>query len=87
MSEQSIGLFTQLEEIDIDFRVAGLPHATVKQAENFRVRELVKKIECHPHREARVIRVMRNNSKTAMFSLSSLLESRSDLLHLRTVLG
>ena len=38
-SEQSIGLFTQREEIDIDFRVSGLPHAIVKQAENFRVRE------------------------------------------------
>ena len=32
-SEQSIGLFTQREEIDIDFRVSGLPHAVVKQAE------------------------------------------------------
>ena len=37
-SEQSIGLFTQREEMDIDFRVSGLPHAVVKQAENFRVR-------------------------------------------------
>ena len=48
-------LFTQLEEIDIDFRdfrVPGLSHAVVKEAENFRVRELVKKIESHPHREA-----------------------------------
>ena len=52
MSGQSIGLFTQREEIDIDFRVAGLPHAVVKQAENFRVREFVKKIESHPFREA-----------------------------------
>ena len=51
-SEQSFGLFTQREEIDIDFRVSGLPHAVVKQEENFRVRELVKKIESHPHREA-----------------------------------
>ena len=50
-SEQPPGLFTQLEETDIDFRVSGLPHAVVKQAENFRVRELVKKIESHPHRE------------------------------------
>ena len=33
---------TQLEEVDIDFRVSGLPHAVVKQAENSRVRELVK---------------------------------------------
>ena len=51
-SEQSIDLFTQGEEIDIDFSVSGLPHAVVKQAENFRVLELVKKIESHPHREA-----------------------------------
>ena len=51
-SEQSIDLFTQRLEIDIDFRVSGLPHAVVKQAENFRVRELVKKIERHPHRQA-----------------------------------
>ena len=29
VSGQSIGLFTQLEEIDIDFRVSGLPHAVV----------------------------------------------------------
>ena len=46
--EQPPGLFTQCEDIDIDFRVSGLPHAVVKQAENFRVRELVKKIESHP---------------------------------------
>ena len=45
-------MFTQREEIDIDFRLSGLPHAVVKQAENFRVREVVKKIESHPHRRA-----------------------------------
>ena len=45
-------MFTQLEEIDNDFRVSGLPHAVVKQAENFRFRDLVKKIESDPHREA-----------------------------------
>ena len=34
VSGQSIGLFTQFEEIDIDIRVSGgLPHAVVKQAE------------------------------------------------------
>ena len=51
-SEQPTGSFTPLEDMDIDFRVSGLPHAVVKQAENLRVRELVKKIESHPHREA-----------------------------------
>ena len=51
-SGQPTDLFTQREEPDIDFRVSGLPHAVVKQAENFSVRELVKKIESHPHRRA-----------------------------------
>ena len=60
-SEQSIGLFTQREEIDIDFRVSRLPHAVVKQAENFRVRELVKKIESHPHREVFQADLQQNN--------------------------
>ena len=63
-SGQSIGLFTQLEEIDIDFRVSGLPHAVVKQAENFRVCELVKKIESHPHREALQADLQRMTSTT-----------------------
>ena len=59
-SGQSIGLFSQREEIDIDFRVSGLPQTVVKQAENFRVRELVKKIGSHPHREALQAREMGN---------------------------
>ena len=52
-SEQSIGLFTQGEDRVIDFRVCGLPHAVVKKAENFSVRELVRKIESHPQRRER----------------------------------
>ena len=107
--------FTQLEEIDIDFSVPGLSHAVVKEAENLRVQELVKKIESHPHREALQADLQQNNvynpfsddskamiremgnvelfelcetiPKSALFSMSSLLESRSDPLHLWTVLG
>ena len=60
-SGQSISLFKQREEIYIDFRVSGLPHAVVKQAENFRVRELVKKIESHPHQEALQADLQQNN--------------------------
>ena len=48
---QPTGSSTQFEEVDIDFRVSGLPHAVVKQAENSRVRELVKTIENHAHRQ------------------------------------
>ena len=61
MSGQPTGLFTQLEEMDIDFRVSGLPHAVVKQAEKFRDRELVKKIESHPHRKALQADLQQNN--------------------------
>ena len=43
---------SMLKEVNIDFRIPGLPHSVVKQAENSRVRELVKKIENHPHRHA-----------------------------------
>ena len=32
VSGQPTGLFTQLEEIDIDFRVPGLSHAVVNEA-------------------------------------------------------
>ena len=53
---------TQLEEVDIDFRVSGLPHAVVKQAENSRVRELVKKIESHPHRQDLQADLQRSNA-------------------------
>ena len=52
MSGQPTSSSTHREEMDINYRVSGLPHAFVKQAENFRVRELVKKIGSHPHREA-----------------------------------
>ena len=52
---------TQLQEIDIDFRVPGLSHAGVKEAEIFRVQELVSKIESHPHREALQADLQQNN--------------------------
>ena len=48
---QPAGSPSTFNEVDIDFRTYGLPHAVVKQAEKSRVRELVKKIESHPHRQ------------------------------------
>ena len=41
-----------IKEHKLDFRVPGLSHALVKEAEHLRVRELVKRIENHHHREA-----------------------------------
>ena len=50
-----------VEELDIDFRVPGLSHAVVKEAEHFRVQYLVKKIESHPYREALQADLQQNN--------------------------
>ena len=54
-------LVDQEEEQKIDFRVPGLSHAIVKEAEHFRVQELVQKIESHPHREALHADLQQNN--------------------------
>ena len=43
---------TMLNEVNIDFRIPGLPHSVLTQTESSRVRELVKKIENHPDRHA-----------------------------------
>ena len=59
---QPTGSSTPFDEVDIDFRVSGLPHAVVKPAENYRVRELVKKIENHPHRQALQADLQPNNA-------------------------
>ena len=40
-----------LNEVNMDFRIPGLPHSVVKHAQSSRVRELVKKIE-KPDRHA-----------------------------------
>ena len=51
-----------LNEMDIDFRISGLPHAVVKQAQNSRVREHVKKIEKHLHRQDLQADLRQNNA-------------------------
>ena len=59
---QSTGSSTPFEEVDIDLRVFGLPHSVVQQAKNSRVRELVKKIENHPHRQDLQADLQQNNA-------------------------
>ena len=59
-----------LNEVDIDFRIRGLPHSVAKQAENYRVRELVKKIENHPHRQS-LQRDLQQNKAYNPFSTTS----------------
>ena len=39
-------------EEDMDFKIPGLPHSSVKQLHSASVRELIQKIENHPHRHA-----------------------------------
>ena len=39
-------------EADMDFKIPGLPHSTVKQLQSASVRELIQKIENHPNRHA-----------------------------------
>ena len=48
---QQEGSPSMFNEVDIDFRISGLPHSVVKQADSSRVRQLIKKIEKHPHRQ------------------------------------
>ena len=53
---------TMLNEVNLDFRIPGLPHSVVKHAESSRVRELVKKIENHPDRHALQQDLRQNNA-------------------------
>ena len=53
---------TMLNEVNMDFRIPGLPHSVVKQAQNPRVRELVKKIENHPDRHALQLDLQQNKA-------------------------
>ena len=51
----------QKEEHNIDFRVPGLSHSFVKEAEHLRVQELVQRIENHPHLAALQADLQHNN--------------------------
>ena len=43
---------TMLNEVNMDYRIPGLPHSVVKHAQSTSVRELIQKIENHPDRHA-----------------------------------
>ena len=51
----------QKEEHKIDFRIPGLSHSIVKEAEHLRVQELVQRIENHPHGAALQADLQQNN--------------------------
>ena len=43
---------TMLNEVNMDFRIPGLPHSVVKHAQSTSDRKLIQKIENHPDRHA-----------------------------------
>ena len=57
----------EINEEDIDFNIPGLPHSAVKQLHGASVRELIQKIENHPHRHA-LQRDLRQNQSFNPFS-------------------
>ena len=54
-------------EEDMDFKIPGLPHSTVKQLQSATVRELIQKIENHPNRHA----LQRDLEQSQSFNLFS----------------
>ena len=65
----------EIREEDIDFNIPGLPHSTVKQLHGANVRELIQKIENHPHRQA----LQRDLQQSQQFNPFS--EESKELIH------
>ena len=61
---------TILNEVNMGFRIPGLPHSTVKQLQSANVRELIQKIENHPDRHA-LQQDLRQNQSFHPFSSES----------------
>ena len=59
-----------LNEVNMDFRIPGLPHSVVKHAQSTSVRKLIHKIENHPDRHA-LQRDLRQNQAFHPFSPES----------------
>ena len=53
---------TMLNQVNMDFRISGLPHSVVKHAQSTSVRELVQKIENHPDRHALQLDLQQNKA-------------------------
>ena len=61
---------TMLNEVNMDFRIPGLPYSAVKQAESSRVRQLVKKIQNHPDRHALQLDLQQNKAYNPLSTTS-----------------
>ena len=53
----------KLNEVNMDFRIPGLPHSVVKHAQSTSVRELIRKIKNHPDRHALQQDLRQNQAK------------------------
>ena len=53
---------TMLNEVNMDFRMPGLPHSAVNHAQSTSVRELIQKIENHPDRHALQLDLRQNQA-------------------------
>ena len=61
---------TVRNEVNLDFRIPGLPHSVVKHAQSTSVRELIQRIENHSHRHA-LQQGLRQNKAYNPFSAES----------------
>ena len=61
---------TMLNEVNMDFRIPGLPHSVVKHVQRTSVGELIQKIESHPDRHA-LQQDLRHNKAYNPFSAES----------------
>ena len=64
-----------INEEDIDINIPGLPHSTVKPLHGASVRELIQKIENHPHRHA----LQRDLQQSQQFNLFS--QESKEMIH------
>ena len=59
-----------VNEADMDFKIPGIPHSVVKHARSTSVRQLIQKVENHPHRHA-LQQDLRQNQSFNPFSAES----------------
>ena len=75
VSENSKECISEIKEEDIDFNFPGLPQTTVNQLHGANVRELIQKIENHPHRQV----LQRDLEQSQQFNPFS--EESKELIH------
>ena len=65
---------TMLNEVNMDFRIPGLPHSVVKQAKSSRARQLVKKIQNHPDRHALQLDLQQQSLQPVEYDIKAIIE-------------